>query len=371
MNRDIRAKGYCKMELETISYQKVIDGYEPQGDKYGFAAYSLANPRKTAFLSNPSLTDKSKAMLLFAREKGEIVGSCMNLPSRLKVGDDIIETVGGSALEVAENFRSSDAGILLMAYNMQKKEYKATVASGFSRVAVKCHKALGSYILTMPRFMQVRNYSKILATTKMPFWVATLCGSVINCLQSPFLYFAKLQGERKKRKYVVRQVERVPEWVNDIVLNDGHKYMEVHDNHWLQWNLDNMFHSHEDNVNRFYTISENDNNIGFYMIKERHVLLKSKVDAIIGSIVEWGVSSKFQINEFDIQQMAMASFSPRVDVIYTASDDDNVIGKLKKPLFYRRGDVEVAFKDLCKKYRDANNKSLWRLRQGYADTILG
>lgn len=359
------------MELQTISYDQIISGFEPEGDKYGIAAYALSEPRKTAFLSNPSLVDKTKAMLLLVTDNEKIVGRCMNLPSRLKVGDRIIDTVGGSALVVAADYRTSDAGIMLMGYNMQVKEYDATVASGFSRVAVKCHKALGSYILKFPQFIHIRDFKSYLLHTRLPYWTAILAGFIINILSLPIGFIFKRMYKEITQKYVVTQVDTVPEWVNSIVMKDGHKYMEVHDQQWLQWNLDNMFHAHKDNVNKFFTVSRNGENLGFFMIKERHEYLRNRKDSIVGTIVEWGTEDQKVLSEYDLQMMAFSCFSRKVGCIYLATDDNNVKEKLKKPFFYREGDAEVAFKDLSKQFKDAKNEALWRLRLGYADTILG
>ena len=362
------------MELEIVTFKDVIDGYQPKGDYYGLASYALAEPRKTAFLSNPFLTDTSKAMLLLAREDGKIVGRNMYIPSKVKVGEEIIDTVSGSALMVADDYRSSDAGIMLMSYMMQHREYNATVVSVFSRVAAKCHKAIGSKMLTFSRLIQIRSIRKMLYMTGVPSLLSYPLGLLSSILYYPFRYYTFLKGKKLIGRDRVEKVARVPEWVDEIVLNDGHQYMEVHDHKWLQWNLDNQFHEHCSNDTRFYTVSSFDGvNIGFFMIKERYEKLNvsSKQSLLMGSVVEWGTRMSELLDEYTLHLMALYSFSKKVDLVFMASADNSVVKRLKKHFILQKGEAEVAFKDMTKRFKDAKDKNLWRLRYGYADTILG
>lgn len=361
------------MEMKTVTYQEVIDGYEPENDDWGVAAYTLAEPRKSAFLNNPLLVDKSKTMLLFAIEDGRIVGRSMFLPSKFKAGDVFIDAVCGSAVMVADEYRSSDAGILLMSYAMQHKELNVSIGSGFSREAVKCHKALGSKLLTFPRLVQIRSFTKILPEVGVPVWMAKSIGWIGDILTAPFRSLISLQGRKLRKHFTIKRVEIVPKWVDDIVINDGHRYMEVHDHKWLQWNLDNKFHDHIDNTTSFYTVEYNGENIGFYMITERYGFVNSNPSEgiVFGSIVEWGTKDENKVSEYQLQLMALTSFSDKVDLVFTSSTDNSVVNKLKRLFIIPKGEVEISFKDMTKNYKDAKDKNLWRLRLGYADTILG
>lgn len=360
------------MNLETVTYQEVINGYIPEGDHYGLAAYALAEPRLTAFLSNPRLNDKSKVMLKLVREDGKIVGRSMQFPSRFKAESKIIDTVGGSALEVADDYRSSDAGMLLMSYNLEHKENNATILSGFSRVAARCHKAMGSRMFTFPQLVQIRNFTKILPVLGIPQWVSKYFGWLGTCFIYPFCLFANIKGKRLKKKYNVEKVEIVPDWVDDIVLNDGHDYMEIHDHQWLQWNLNNMFHSHPLNRNSFYTVTLDGEGLGFFMIKERFNSIETRgvKNALFGTVVEWGTKTPDRLNEYQLQLMALASFSKRVDLVYTATTDEQVVKRLKKLFLIKMRDAEIAFKDLKKQFKESKDIKKWRLRLGYGDTIL-
>ena len=358
------------MNIETVTYKDVIDGYKLQGDTYGLGAYALEDPRRSAFLSNPNLNDTSKIMLKLMRHEGIIIGRSMMFPSRFKAADDIIETVGGSALEVAEQFRGGEAGGGLMAYNIRHKENNAVISSGFSSTAAKCHKALRAYMLCFPQFVQIKDYRRILPKIGLNSMFSFISGGVLNCLVWPLLYVTKRKAINRCLDFKVERVDIVPEWVDDIVLNDGHKYMEVHDHKWLQWTLDNMFHSHERNVNSFYTISRDGENLGFFMIKERFTQMDDKHSFIGGTICEWGTKDPIRLSEYDLHLMAISKFSKFVDIIFMATPDEKVGAKMKRLLFFRKGDAKIAFYDLKKQYREAKNIDQWRVRYGYGDSIL-
>ena len=360
------------MDIETITYQQVIDGYVSEGDVYGLAAYALAEPRKTAFLSNPFLTDTSKVMLKLLRDNGIIIGRSMMFPSRFKADDKVIETMGGSALEVAREYRNTEAGGVLMAYNIRHKENNALISSGFSREAAKCHSALRAYMLCFPQFMQVRDFRKMLPKTGINEVWSNILGALCNILTRPILFCVKIVCNRISKKYDIEQLTAIPEWVDDIVLNDGHKYMEVHNHKWLQWMLDNMFHCHENNKSRFYVVKQGVENLGFFMITERARSIKNgnNKEYLAGTICEWGTVDSARLSEYDIHAIALNKFSKKTDVVFMATNNSYVKRRMKRLFFLRKGESQIAFYDLKKEYKDAKDINLWRVRMGYGDTIL-
>lgn len=360
------------MEIVTITYQDVIEGYVPEGDVYGLASYALAEPRRKAFLSNPNLTDTSKVMLKVLRNDSVIIGRSMMFPSRFKADGKIVETVGGSALEVAQEFRDGEAGGCLMAYNIRHKENNAVISSGFSPAAAKCHKALRAYMLCFPQLMQVRNFKPILRKAGIKKFFSDVIGVLANCVIWPFIQYSKHRSKMLYRNYTIEEVKKIPDWVEDISLNDGHRYMEVHDRKWFQWTLDNKFHSHPNNVTRFYCVSKDGDNLGFFMTKERHKHVdKTKGgDIVIGSICEWGSKNIKILSELDLHIMALSRFSAKVDAIFMATNNNDVVKHMKRHLFVPRNEAKIAFYDLRKEYRDARDINLWRVRLGYGDTVL-
>lgn len=360
------------MHIEEYSFEDAQKGRCVEGDVYRIAEYALAEPRKSAFLSNPFITDYAKCMLYYAREGSEVIGRNMLFPSKFKAGDDIIDTIGGSALEVVEKYRDGDAGMSIIMYPLENKANVALIYSGFTPIAVSCYRALRFFMFDIQKLIYINNFRKVLRFYGINPLISVFLGVLANCLSSPFKAINKTINRIKYKDLKISPVKTVPTWVDDIVLNDGHKYMEVHNHEWLQWNLDNMFHSHDNNINRFYTVSKEGENIGFFMTKERFIksMKRGGSPIIMGSIVEWGIKKGADLNESDIYRCALNTFSRIVGTTTIATQDKNIVKKMKKQLFFSKGKAHIAFKDLTKQYKDAKNPELWRLRLGYADTIL-
>lgn len=360
------------MHIEEYSFEDAQKGKRIEGDEYKIAEYALAEPRKSAFLSNPFIADNTKCMLYYAREGGEVIGRNMLFPSKFKAGDAIIDTIGGSALEVVEKYRDGDAGMSIIMYPLENKANVALIYSGFTPIAVSCYRALRFYMFDFPKLVFINNYRKVLRFYGINPLISAVLGTFANCLSFPFKGINKAINRIKFKNLKITPVKIVPSWVDDIVLNDGHKYMEVHNHEWLQWNLDNMFHSHDNNINRFYTVSIEGENIGFFMTKERFInsMKRGGAPIIMGSIVEWGIKKGTNLNESDMYMCALKTFSRSIGTVTIATQDINVVKKMKKLLFFPKGEAHIAFKDLTKQYKDAKDPALWRLRLGYADTIL-
>jgi hypothetical protein len=158
-----------------------------------------------------------------------------------------------------------------------------------------------------------------------------------------------------------------------MVLNDGHKYMEVHDHQWLQWNLDNNFKGDKEDVQSFYAVYKGGRPVGFFMTKERYRKeaggkLKN---IILSAIVEWGIDKDCKsLCESTLYKMAFSTFSSKSDIIEIATDDDITCSKMKKWGFIKHGFAHIAFKDRKKECQDAKDIKNWRIRYGYADVIL-
>ena len=123
-------------------------------------------------------------------------------------------------------------------------------------MALPLYKKLGYYVLAFPRIMQLRNVRCLLESKGLRGNMLYLFSILINIPLS--LIYKILSGESKRllKLYQVEKVTKIPEWVDDIVLNDGHKYMEAHDHKWLQWNLDCNFRGLPRDIQSFYIIKK-------------------------------------------------------------------------------------------------------------------
>lgn len=355
--------------FEIISYYDVEQGKEILNDDFGIAAYTLTPERKLAFLSNPNLSNKNRCMDYLARFNGKCVGRVMFFPTRVKAGDEIIEGLSGSSLVVHENYRKTSVAVDLIMYPILNKANNMLIYADFSDDGISVYRSLKYKIFSILKFSHLRKTQLLFEILRMPQAIINIFAPILNLFVC--IFDILLRSSVRLSKYKVKEVKIVPDWIDHIVLNEA-KYMEVHDHRWMQWNLDNMFHKNVNNKNRFFVISLKDRPVGFFFLKERHhefshYLITPKV---VGSIVEWGITNESGLSEFDIIRMASKYFSENVDYISVVSSDLAVIRKIKRLLYFKNGLHHIVCKDLTKRYRDSGDMSLWRLRYGYADSIL-
>ena len=356
----------CKRLI--LSDGNVPNGVEIKNDNYGVAEYALQEPRRSAFLHNPYLTaDDNRCMLCLSLVDDVVAGRIMLFPTQFKADKEIIESSGGSSLYVESLFRHTDVGVDLVFYPIDKKKYNALIYSDFSEEGLKVYRAL--------KFTDF-SLGKMILPVKLDFLLAGALGSKLSRIVSfPFNMGLRLWRKIFSLYYIspncfdLKKMDVVPKWVDDIVLNDGHKYMEVHDHIWIQWNLDNMFHNDPENENAFYGVFCKEKPIGFILIKTRK-RKKGGRSFLQGSIMEWGSYDESRLSEAQLYLLALRILQRNVDFVQVATNNINTMSVLKKLLFIGNGEHHIMFKDLSRKYKDSNDPSLWRLRYGYSDSIL-
>ena len=356
---------------QEISFKQIKDGIEIERDELGIAAYALSNERKRAFLENPYIEDDNETMLVLGRVDGVVGGRVMQFPSRFKAGAETVTCQGGSSLKVAEQYRHLALGTELIMNPITKKRHDVIIYADFSEDGVNAYKALRFALFSMEKLIRVQKSRFIFQLLGIKGVFLKVLSSIFDVLFRFSLWVLDLLSPDRASEYDVRQVDVVPNWVDDIVLNDGHKYMEVHDHEWLQWNLDNMFHGHPSNKNRFYIIQKDGENLGFYMTKVRYFVRSSRnIPLLMGTVVEWGAADEGSLTESDIYKLAIKTFSGDVDIVQVVSNNHHTLKKMKKMGFVHRNNHVIAFKDMTKKYKDARDESQWRLRFGYSDSIM-
>lgn len=332
-------------------------------DKYGIASYVLTPSRLKALLECPFVEDQSACALYFVMADGVIVGRETYFSSKMKIGDDIVSTEAASAFEVKDSFRKFAVGAdIVMATFMRSKLF---IGANVSSMALPLDRKLKFHILEFPRLYSLRDLRYILESRHLLF-----LKYILNIPLKMFNLFVLFKAFLKKKKYRIEKVSIIPDWIDDIALNDGHKYTEYHNHKWFQWNLDNCFKKHPFNTQSFFCIYKYEEPIGFFMIKERYREINNKKGLLIGSIVEWGSKDQSVLSEYDINLLALNFFSRNVDMIETASVNKRTIASLKRDGFLKQENGNIVFKDRTNKYRDASNIDLWRIRLGYGDSIL-
>lgn len=361
-----------KITNKIITYNDIVkSGYHIEDDYYGIAAY-LTQTRINTFLHNPNLEDYEKCVQYLSLVDGVVVGRVMCFDTKLKIGDQIVSALSGSALEVYKDFRHLAVGVDLMMYPMLSKDNQFVIFSGISEMALPLYKKLKYIVFEFERMMLLKNAKCIVESKGVKGLTLVLLSGMINVLIRLFNMYTKWKSSSLLNNFEIRCETLVPDWVNDMILNDGHKYMEVHDRAWLQWNLDYNFKGHKFDKQSFYSIHRNGKVVGFFMTKERFKeeaggMLKN---VLIGSIVEWGTLDNDVLSEADINRIATTTFTNSVDIVEFATTDPKVVKKMRQSGYLSHGFAHIVFKDKTKELKDISDINLWRLRYGCADVIL-
>ncbi len=367
----------CNMLItdQHITYDELQhNSFQLCDDRYGLAAYVLTKSRRNVMLSCPNISSPHDGVIYLRMVNGVIAARTTKFGTLLKVNSEIYPTATGSALEVHEKYRNLALGVEFFAGRKidTDYDYKYTLAAGISDMALPLYRVMKYHILGFPRLMQLRNARCILESIGLKGRYLRFSLKFVNSLVCFLNKWTAFIVKKKLNDFVIRQETVIPEWVERIILEDGHKYAEVHNCKWLQWNLDYNFRGLDEDIQSFYSVFKNGEPIAFFMTKERfRKEAGGKLHNIsIGSIVEWGTKDTSVIDETMLYDLAIPTFSTKVDIVEVATTDKVTMKKLKRRVFFSRGFAHVAFKDRTKKFKDASDINLWRLRLGYADVIL-
>jgi len=351
---------------QKISFQDIIDGSHIEGDIYGIAQRSLLKARKDAFLANPFLEDKNATMLLLAKVDDVVCGKRMFYPTKVRANGDVINTLGGSNYYVHPDYRKyALGGSMIM--SAAKKANIFMLSAGCSPDSLKIYEAMKAVRFLFPQYTIPTRLFPHCRIKGLRMMAGLLKGAWNNTKLIAVYKKVAQASKRLNEQYVVKELSKVPEWAEAMVLNDGHSYMEYHNKEWLQWNLDYNFGGGPEtgNLQKFFALYEQEQPIGFFMITER-----IRKDGNIGFVQEWQTANPSKLSDADLLMMAICHFSENVDYITIATAQQETQTTLLKYGFVENGKANIVLKDLLKKYEDVGDINKWRIRLGYADFIM-
>lgn len=360
------------MEFDSriITYGELREGFCFENDKYGIASYEY-DARRKAFLENPYIGEDEDSYMYLKLADGVPVGRSIQFDTRLKVDEKIIPMYSGSALKVVESYREYGIGGEIFAYSRRIKKRNILISAGISDLALPLYKVMKYTIFDLQKMLLVRDTKPLLGKMGINGFAQKVFGSLANGGLKCYSAICSFRSLFLGRKYEIKPVTVVPVWVDELTLKDGHKYSEVHDHRWLQWNLNNSFRNGERDKQSFYIITKEGKRMGFVMTKERfREEVQGMKNVLIGSIVEWGSVDESELCEADIYRLALKSFSSDVDIAEIATNNTKTLKSLKRIGFIRHGNARIAIKDKTKELSDITDVTQWRLRYGYADVIL-
>lgn len=360
--------------LRRITYRELKDKtYDTHGDDYGVISDYFNNNTKKALLSNPNYDNDTKTVLNVVIYKDEIVGRHMLMPTQIKIGDRTVKAQTGGGHEINDRFQGKGFGTLVVHDTILNSEYPIYIGQLYSSGAISILKKMDICIFGKPLYNKDRKKRSVLVA-KGYRGIRLAWHSFWGDLRLRFAEIPNMiRFYKLKYKYTIKQEKEIPEWITEMVLQDGHKYMEIHDREWFQWNLENTFSSNAHDKNYFYAVYEKDGTpAGFYMTKERFEENKKGTfkNLVRGTVVEWGSSNECKLSEFDLNIMALFTFGKQVDKVNTVISSSNGELEMKKLGFEFRGIYQMTFKPSADCEEEMRNQENWRIRYGGCNTIL-
>lgn len=358
--------------LYKITYRELRNrSYTQFEDRYGIASY-LSESAREALLACPGNLDDSKTAMVLMLDGNVIIGRETRYGTRIKIGDEIKYAQSGGGLEIEESYRKEGLGADIMMENVMSKEYELKMGSFFSSMMIPMLKKLKFTIFEIPQYLKLNNARYILESFGLKGIILRFSSSIANFGLRALNIKNKVKYNKLKKKFDIRKVNTIPFWVEDMAVNDGHKYRELHDQKWFQWNLDYNLHGLPQDIQSFYAVYDKQGKPqGFFMTKERFEEEAGKWKNIIrGVVVEWGTASEEVLSEADLNLMAIYSFTPEVFHITSVSISEATGKQLKKMGFRPHGTHQMSYREKGGKQTEANNPDLWRLRYGCCNSIL-
>ena len=322
---------------------EVLDGFK---DDEGILSSGLGL-YKDALLANPYVINDNEYAMCLAITDGTIVGRYMLFPTLLKVDGTIKTIQTGGGIIVDERRRGERIGMTLIQKASSNDSHDLYFGALYTRAAYNIFKKTDP-MLEIPQFVKER------------------VQGIKKLLELPLTW----RLYNLKKRIVVKELAKVPNWAGEMATNDSHKYYEVHDTKWLQWVLDNTATGVPSDRQSFYAIyDKKDNPIGFFMTKVRTITNKTE-SFVKGNVVEWATKNSSVLNEADINILSLETFDSSVSRVWTISENKTTEKLLKRFSFKRRGWLAMSIKDKKGQFPDIGDVSQWRIRYGCCNTIL-
>lgn len=358
------------VELRKISYGQLQNGdWQVGEDAYNLASFVDANIKQT-FLDNPNNDDPNKTAVLLAVEDGVVVGRHLLYPTSIKIDGKEVKAQSSGSTEVHSSQRGKGIGSMINKWTLSNDEYPLYICSLLSPacLSIMRKKENGCVIFEFPELIKIINTESFFACRGIKGFPLSVCKTISNFIVQIFDIPNRCRLSRLKKRYVVKQESIVPQWAGYMCTNDGHRFAEIHDNEWLQWNLSHNLSGGGYDTQSFFSVYKAETPIGFFFIKQR---LREDIcsNAKIATLCEWA-SADDELSEADINLLALDNISRECYYFRTVTDSEYSKKRLLRLGLKEHGTMQMGIKDKLRKYPDMSDSKHWRIRFGCCNSIL-
>lgn len=362
-----------EVELKQISYAQLRGGnWLEDSDLYSLAAFVDENVQQT-FLQCPNNTDGKKTAVLLAVSEGVVVGRHLLYGTRIKCGECSVMAQSSGSTEVHQSLRGKGVGSRINKWTLNNDEYPIYLCSLLSPscLSIMSKPENGCIIFSFPQMVKIINTEAAFGCRGFKGGFLWLCKTICNSFNWVLNIPYRIRLSKIKKKYSIKREDHIPEWAEEMCLNDGHKYAEYHDREWLEWNLTHNLSGQLEDKQYFYSVYDAKCiPVGFFMTKIRVRKDIIKYDRMVsGTLCEWA-TVRDDLCESDINLLALSTFPKNCYQFFTVTNSQFTEKTLRFFGFMRKGRMEMGFRDKLGQFPDMADQKLWRIRYGCCNSIL-
>ena len=292
----------------------------------GNPALGLGTSKVRALKANPCSSGGQQIAAVVGMCDGEVAGSEVVFPLRLRLGDKEVAVLAGSSLNVKKEFRKSGLGLELPNLRWQAAESKIGIGAGLSQMALPVHQFADYDVFFMPRQIMLWK-SRSVVEMKLHGIVLKVVSAVVDFAILIYAHAVGLLADWKLKGMNFREMFaddlNTLEQIAVLVASDPHRCAEVHDAGWFKWHMTESFS--EGTQARVFAMEKDGAVCGFYMTKSRFYRQASHrgfKDVWLGSIIEWECDSKAEgLRNWMLVRAALQLRKEGMDAVEVANDD--------------------------------------------------
>jgi hypothetical protein len=281
----------------------------------------------------------------------------------------------GLALYVHPEYRKYAIGANILLYFRSMHPERNAIVNGFSNVAEPMYKALKFTCFETPRLVLLKKSRSVIEFIfKRICWWTKPFEIFANVLLSLCVNVVYKYNRIRTKDYTIERVNECPKDVEQIVLDDPHRFKELHDKKWFDWSLKYDFKDSSKRNKELYVVKNKEGMIvAFFLNKIKFYEQASHrgfKNVYLGSVSEWGIKPNENLTESDLQILATRYMPIYVDGCEVTTTNPKTLTSLRRNLFIHLGSIKMAIYIKSIKDKAINEITNWRIRIAGSDTLL-
>lgn len=363
----------ANITLYRRSFRELKDNTSLGFDDPNNIVDALNPAMREALLAKPAGYQPDETCQIIALDENKVIGTIITF-SNILITNNIERLVqNASSLYVHPDYRKAGIGRRLMTEATQLG-LMDRLSGGISQMAFPIYMTMGYTCFQYPRFICLKKSRAVVqhifhserSWTKPIIW----CIDILLAIHNKIVF-----AGCKNKKWQVEKCTEVPMDVEQIIRESPHKYKELHNKAWFEWNLNYSFNQNDTNKKELFVIKDSQGKIlAFFLNKiQFHKQASSRgfKNVLLGSVMEWGIAEGVGMSETELQLIAINHMPNNIDGAQITSDNKSVVKAFRKRLFLNIGYVNMVARIKSFQDESINDLKNWRFRMAVSDTLIG